>query len=349
MQKIIPETYNIWRYANYYEDPPSEENQFTLEEGWTREIEIEELSRQLGIRNLIFKREDLNPNGSHKDRALAFQISKYKELGEKRLLISTSGNAGISCAAYGKLAKIPVYIFASPKTRRVKIEQIKKFGANLIITNHAINFAKKISRELNIPNLRPSIDDYSVEGFKSLGFELFEKVGDIDSIFVFVSSGSSYVGIAQAFHDLKEKISVTDKMPRMHVVQTGTVNSIVSRRKNVRSATKKRSLTGDLGVKKTRRMREILNWLSATGGKSWLVNDEETLNAIRLLNAYGIDTSVEGAANFAGVIKAAKSEGLQNVVCLLTGHASQWQEREDVESGDEVIDDYERVKDIFEE
>jgi threonine synthase len=347
MDKIIPQIYNIWRYANYYDHPPSEENRFTLEEGWTGEIEIKELSRELGIKNLIFKREDLNPNGSHKDRALAFQISKYKELGEKRLLISTSGNAGISCASYGRLARIPVYIFASPKTRRVKIEQIKTFGGNLIITNHAINFAKQISRELDIPNLRPSMDDYSVEGFKSLGFELFETVGDIDSVFVFVSSGSSYVGIAQAFHYLKEKINVVDKIPRMHVVQTGTVNSIVSRRKPVRSTTKARSLTGDLGVKKTRRMREILNWLSATGGKSWFVSDEETLNAIRLLNSYGIDTSVEGAANFAGVIQAAESENLGNVVCLLTGHASQWRDREDIEPAEEVIDDYEAVKEIF--
>ena len=61
--------FNIWRYADYYDNPPSRGNQLTLEEGWTKELSIEALSKQLGIEKLIFKREDLNPNGSHKDRA----------------------------------------------------------------------------------------------------------------------------------------------------------------------------------------------------------------------------------------------------------------------------------------
>jgi len=81
--KINSDLKNIWRYAKFY-PPVKEENWITLDEGDTPEIYSREIAAKLGFSELIFKREDANPNGSHKDRMLAYQVSRAREMARRR-------------------------------------------------------------------------------------------------------------------------------------------------------------------------------------------------------------------------------------------------------------------------
>ncbi len=319
--------HNIWRYVNFYDSPPAADYRLTLEEGGTKCLAMPLIAEKLGLTALFFKREDLNPTGSHKDRSLAFQISKYSEQRVDKLLISSSGNAGISASAYTTLTNINMFVFVSPKTPQTKVQQIQHFGGKVIVTNRAITFAKLASQKLGIPNLRPSTNPFSIEGFQSIGFELFEQLSTIDAIFTFVSSASSLIGIGRAFRQLKEKYGLIKKVPQLHAVQSGLVTSVASHfAKPDDKLKRKRSLVGDLGTKKSALTDEAISYIQASGGSGWIVSDEEITEAAKMLWANGISTSSEGCATFAGIQQATEKLGdLGRVVHILTGHGSQWE------------------------
>src|SRR3989338_2581237 len=73
------------------------------------------------INGIAFKCEYKNPTGSVKDRGLSFQISKLWEQKGKQAVISSSGNAAISAAAYCRLAGIKLTVFVSPGINRGKL------------------------------------------------------------------------------------------------------------------------------------------------------------------------------------------------------------------------------------
>ncbi|MDI6792782.1 MAG: pyridoxal-phosphate dependent enzyme [bacterium] len=359
---IEKDKYNLWRYAHLYAPYIKPSYQLTLEEGWTKELEIRPLTESLGLEHLWFKREDLNPTGSHKARSLAYQVSKYHQEGKNLLVISSSGNAAISAAAYCRLAGIKLVVFISPLTPKFKIEQLNLFEPVVISTPKPINMARYAARHFNLVNLRPSVDDASIEGFKSIGFEIHEKGLEPEAIFVFPTSGSSLLGIGRAFLELKEKYGRSGQIPQIHAVQSGKITSVVkdfvedslntatcsAKSRGCPDSEEEESLAGYLGVKNTPRKEEILKMIRLTGGRGWWVSSGEILEAISLLNHYGINTSAEGAANFAGVIKAVRESGLKKVLCLLTGHYSQWERKERRDSASTYkVEQYRQVKELI--
>jgi len=50
--------------------------------------------------DFYIKREDLNPTGSAKDRALFYQVNNLQKLGFTNAVISSTGNAAISASYF---------------------------------------------------------------------------------------------------------------------------------------------------------------------------------------------------------------------------------------------------------
>ncbi len=321
--KIDPSRFDIWRYASFYSPAIEERYRLTLGEGWTKEVEIKELTSTLALQSLRFKREDLNPVGSHKARSLAYQVSGAWAEGRRELVISSSGNAAVAAAAYCSLAGIRLYAFVPLQVAPFKLAQLRRFGAEVIVSGQALNAAKRAARRYGLLNLRPSTDDRSIEGFKSIACEIYEKGDEIDALFTFVTSASSLIGIGRAFLTLRDELKALERMPELHAVQAGRITSIAEKFDQTDGPSEQRSLVGDLGVRKTRRTEEAVHLIEESGGGGWIVSDDDIRRAIALLNQYGLDTSLEGGAALAGVVKAAKRRQLGKVVCLLTGHASQ--------------------------
>lgn len=107
--------------------------------GDTPLVEIE-LVREVasGVR-LFAKLESVNPGGSVKDRPVARMLMQGQAAGRfaggRRLLDSSSGNAGISYAMLGAALGIPVTIVVPGNASQERLERIAAHGAELIITD----------------------------------------------------------------------------------------------------------------------------------------------------------------------------------------------------------------------
>ena len=322
--KIEKDEKGVWRYAGFYDEFIKPENRLNLStgnNGGTREVEVGEINKLLNIDHLYFKREDENATGSLKDRSLAYQISLAKQNNKKELVISTSGNAGIAAAAYCQKAKIKLYIFISPETESAKIAATQKYRPIIIKSKRAMRLANYLSAKYKIENLRPSVNDSSIEGFKSIAFEIFENLGEAEAIFTFVTSGSSLIGIGRAYRYLLENKEIK-KMPKLYAVQSGDIFS-VAREFNQFSSEEfplcKRGSGGFLGVKNTRRKKEIVELIKSSRGGGIYVSDNEIAAAGEILKSNNILTSPEGQASLAGVMKAGAENKFNKVVCILSG------------------------------
>jgi len=151
----IPQNPNsMW---DYFELLPLEDkdNIITLSEGMTPLLKTENLSRQLGIKNLFIKDETRNPTGSFKDRPNTMAISKAKELGIKTITIASSGNASASAAAYAAKAQMKCVVFVPENTPEAKLAQAKCYGAeiNRIPGNYSNAFNKALEATKKIIGL----------------------------------------------------------------------------------------------------------------------------------------------------------------------------------------------------
>lgn len=307
----------IWKYADFYAEKIPPEDQLVLKDGETRLVEKTDINQNLAIEHLFFKREDENESGSLKGRSLAYQVSLAKKRGEKHLVISTSGNAGIALAAYAKKAGVSAFIFISPETESGKIADMQKYDPVIIKTSRPIRLANYVAAKYKIPNLRPSIDDSSIEGFKPIAFEIGDKCGEIDAIFTFVTSGSSFVGMYRGFEKYLEKGRIR-KIPQMYAVQSGEIHSAIGEEKIFKTGGEN-SLAGRLGVKNTRRQKDILEIISKTNGQGVFVENSEIASAQKILLQNDLMTSWEGCASFAGFRKIQEDKKFKKVVCVLSG------------------------------
>jgi len=322
--KITKNKKGVWRYIEFYDKLIKSENRISLNNSKTREIEIESVNKLLNISHLYFKREDENKTGSLKDRSLAYQISLAKQNNKKELVISTSGNAGIAAAAYCQKAGIKLYIFISPETEKAKIAEMQKYNPVIIKSKRAIRLANYLAAKYKIENLRPSANNSSIEGFKAITFEIFENLGEVDAIFTFVTSGSSFVGIGRAYKYLLENEEI-EKMPRLYAVQSGKAFSVAKEFSNATNfplegeQTLVRLQAGKLGIKNTRRKKEILELIKLSGGSGIYVGENEAESAKNILEKNNVFTSLEGCASFAGIIKVSEKNKFDKVVCILSG------------------------------
>lgn len=312
-----PELRNIWRYSGAYSPELRPEQWVTLEEGCTPLSEAPELAARLGLERLWLKREDLNPNGSQKDRCAAYQVSWARSNGYSLVTISSSGNAALSTAAYCARAGLRLIAQIAPQTNPLKVRRMLKFGAAVVASQEPIRFARYIEKVYGIPNLRPSTSPIAPEGYKSLGYELIESGAPAEALFLYASSASTLVGIAQALLAYQEA-NPTYRPPQIHAVQAGLVNSLAVEW-GLTGVANERSIVGDLGAKKTRRTAQALEYIRRSGGEVWYVSDVEILAALQELNRLGMDTSFEGAAALAGAAKAGEAGRVAAPLVILTG------------------------------
>lgn len=307
----------IWRYKNI--KGIKKEFMLTQEEGDTPLEQVLLSSPILEEQILVkYKREDLNPTGSFKDRSLAYQISYYKQKGEKTVLISSSGNAAISAVSYCKLAGINIHIFVSDnisKDKKKRLEVVQTYGDvntpnskeskavihySLTPKSDAIKFAK----ENKLVNLRPSFDDSAIEGFKTLGYEIARIADVVDSIFIPCSSGTSTIGIFNGLVEMQEELNI--KLPQIHIVQTTKVQPIAKEFDRNYFETKD-SLADAIVDRVANRKEKVLEVVEKTKGSGWVISDEEIIEIKETLDKKDIQFSNTAALSFAGIMKAIKN------------------------------------------
>lgn len=346
LNHIEKNQFGVWRYVNYYKQYIYPENRLQLLDGDTLLQENDQLNRYFGLPHLYLKREDQNMVGSFKGRGLAYQVSLAKQRGDLGLVISTSGNAGVALAAYAQQANIPAFICLSDETEQGKLAAMQKYNPIIIKTTRPMRLANYLAVRHGMKNLRPSLDDDSLEGYKSITWEIFEKVGAVEAVFTFVTSGSSLVGMYLAWKELWEN-GVVDKIPAFFAVQSGDICSVVDIGEEF--MVKQDVLAGRLGVKNTHRKNAVKQVLEDTQGSGVYVTDSEIITMKKTLQMHDVIASAEGYAVVAAAQKIQNQKSFAKIVCVLSG--TLWTDTEsglynkiysveDFQEADEIVKKY---------
>ncbi|WP_310493533.1 cysteine synthase family protein [Dechloromonas sp.] len=167
-----------------------------------------------GVR-LFAKLESVNPGGSIKDRPVARMLLKARAngrlAGERRLLDSSSGNAGISYAMFGAALGIPVTLVVPGNASRERLDRMRAYGAELVLTDplegydHALRTAHRLAAEQ--PERYWLCDQYANEDnwqahFEGTGEEIVAQLaerglGAPDALIVGVGTGGTLTGVGR--------------------------------------------------------------------------------------------------------------------------------------------------------
>lgn len=321
IDKIDKKREGLWRYKKFL-PIKDEKNIISFNEGFTPLIKL-----KIEDYYIYFKLDFLFPTSSFKDRGSTVLISKVKELGIKRVVEDSSGNAGASIASYCALGEIECDIFVPESASKNKIKQIEIFGANLHIlslSRDEVHFeAKKFSK--NYYYVSHFLNPYFLQGTKTVIYEIFEQLyfSLPDSIVIPVGNGSLILGIYRGLKELKIS-GVIDAYPKLICVQSENCAPIYEAFKNksflVKKFDKKDTVAEGIAIANPVRGKDILKAIYETNGEVLTVSEEEIINSQKELAKRGIFVEPTSAVQYGGLKKYIKKlNKRENIVCILTG------------------------------
>lgn len=183
-----------------------------------------------GVR-LFAKLESTNPGGSIKDRPVSRILAGALERGDlrggRRVLDSSSGNAGIAYAMLGAALGVPVTLVVPGNASRERLDRIAAHGAELILTDplegydFALREAARIARTeprrywyanqyANADNWRAHYETTAVEILRDVS----EHEGRTPSAFVAgVGTGGTLTGVARRLREECPDVHVAAVIP----------------------------------------------------------------------------------------------------------------------------------------
>lgn len=197
----------------------------SLGEGGTPLLPARRLGAALGLRDLWLKAESLNPTGSFKARGMAVAVSRAVELGARRLLAPSAGNAAGALAAYAAAAGVPAAVVMPADAPLANQQEVRICGAELVLMEGLISdcgrLARRLADELEGFDLSTLKEPYRVEGKKTMGYELAEDLGWRlpDAIVFPTGGGTGIVGMWKAFQEMEELGLIGPDRPRIYCVQ----------------------------------------------------------------------------------------------------------------------------------
>lgn len=279
--------------------------------------------------SLRLKDDSQNPTFSFKDRASALvsAFAKEKKLGI--IVAASTGNAGSSLAGICASQKQKAVIIVPEKAPLAKLTQIIMYGATLIPVkgtyDEAFELSVKATEEFGWYNRNTAFNPLTIEGKKTVSFELFEQMGSLVPDRIFISAGDGVIvsGVYKGFEDLLS-LNIIDTMPVIVVVQSEKSDNLVRNigKKDftvIPSATIADSISVDI----PRNFYMAQHFIQKYNGETLTVSDDEILKASKNLSGNtGLFAEPAAATAFAGLLSYMKQglipSGSSNVV-LLTG------------------------------
>jgi threonine synthase len=179
---------------------------------------------------VYWKNEAQNPTGSQKDRALSIALTEARALRAERVVIASTGSAGLSCAAYSARAGIPCLILVPQGLPRERVMPMHAFGA--VVAEVAGSFetietiTARLSEEWYQASTIRSVNPAQAEAAKTVAFEIVATLGHApDWVIVPVGGGGTFYGIWRGFRCLLD-LEHIDRMPRMVSVQVEAFNTV---------------------------------------------------------------------------------------------------------------------------
>jgi threonine synthase len=312
----------LWRYALVL---PVEDERFrvTLGEGNTPLI-------RLG--DLYLKNETANPTWSFKDRFHAVSVSAARMLGYRKVVASTTGNHGVSTAAYAAAAGMKCVVFCHREAPLVQRRMIGMYGALPVVFEPRQAMLETLVRDHHYwPSTTmaplPVANAYGVEGYKTIAYEIWRQLGRVpDHMVCPIAAGDALYGPWKGFCELLQ-LGLTDRVPSMHGAQPAGCNPYVQsyeqRLGHVVVHPDPQSIA--LSIRDDTGGFPALQAIYDSGGQALDATEDEIIAAVRQLASGGILVEPASATAVACAQKAGFPSG-ETVVCLLTGSGAKWPE-----------------------
>lgn len=322
----------MWRYERLLALSPDAPRPHLLV-GATPLVPAGRLGEFLDLDHLYIKNDALNPTGSLKDRASAVVLGRAAQIGAKRVAVASTGNAGSSLAGLGASMGMPVAVFLPAAVPKCKLIQALVYGAQVFAVqgtyDDAFDLCLEACDRFGWYNRSTALNPYTIEGKKTVAYEIYEQLGARSPDLVFVPTGDGCIlsGVARGFRDLRD-LGLIARVPRLIAVQAEGSDAIAraiagnSPIRPINAHSVADSITVDVPRNGAMAVRDVRD----SGGRAVVVTDDEILHAeYELAATTGIFAEPAGAASLAGLKAMLKLENIERdatVVLLVTGSGS---------------------------
>ena len=328
----------MWKYKALLPTYP-EKNIVSLGEGNTPLVKSRYIGKELGIPELYFKLENLNPSGSYKDRFASAFITALKSRGKHICIATSSGNTGAALSAYSAAAGINCVLAIVDGAPEGKIKQMQLYGAHTYmingfgkdpqVTSNVFQMLSDLAAQMQVP-LPVSAYCYCPEGMvgvQTIAYEILEQTNfDADHIFSPSGGGGLTLAVAKGVIAYGRNNPNLVKLPKVHCVQPEGNDTIAS---SLRTQSKAVSIpyattnVSGLQVPSVLDGNEVITACTQLNGNGYTVPDADTFSFHRLMaQKEGIFCEPAGAVALAGLASAIRKQEIKNtdkVVCLVTG------------------------------
>ncbi len=323
----------LWRYralmplAADADVPP-------LAVGWTPLYDAPRLAAKVGLGQVWVKDDGRNPTGSLKDRASALIVARAMADHIEVVTTASTGNAAAALAGLSASVGLPAVIFVPAAAPEAKIAQLLTYGAQVMLVqgnyDAAFDLAVQASERYGWYNRNTGMNPYTLEGKKTVAYEIAEQLGwrAPDVVVVSVGDGNIISGVYKGFRDLVD-LGWIDHMPRLIGVQASGSAAMYEAWKRdenpaamepINAQTVADSISADLPRDAVKAMRAVRD----TNGAYVSVDDQAILDGIpALARLSGVFAEPAGAAVYAGVQQALEEGHIapdDEVVLLVTGN-----------------------------
>lgn len=170
------------------------------------------LSSQLGA-DIHLKFENQQFTASFKERGALNRLLLLSETEKTRGVVAMSaGNHAQALAYHGRRLGVPVSIVMPRSTPNAKVQATRVFGAEVVLHGNTLAetyaHTQRLSQRRDLTLVHP-FDDYGViAGQGTLGLELVEQAGDLESLIVPVGGGGLIAGTATAVKALRPAVRI---------------------------------------------------------------------------------------------------------------------------------------------
>jgi len=268
---------------------------------------------------VFLKLENLQITNSFKPRGAVNKLLHLSAEEEDRGIITASaGNHGQGVAYAAQKLGLPAKVVVPKTTPHVKIEGIRKFGAELVLFgdnyDEAECRAKELARRDGCAYISPYDDELIISGHGTVGLEIVEACPGVDVVVVPVGGGGLISGVSIAVKSTKPEVEIVGVQSEASPVMFGSLKA-----GRIVEAPKAKTIAEGLsgGIEKGSLTFEIAKHCI---DRMLLVKESTIRRAVYLL--WTQDKQVAEGSGAAAIAPILENNALfkgKTVVCLITG------------------------------
>ncbi|MCB9762421.1 MAG: pyridoxal-phosphate dependent enzyme [Alphaproteobacteria bacterium] len=285
----------------------------SLAEGDTPLLPLDALAAELGLGSLHLKAEGRNPTGSHKDRMSPLVVARAAMLGFKRVIAASSGNAGVSLAAYAARAGLACTILTRKGILGTYVQDMRALGADVVVVDTSAERWAHMALVVRAGDAYPATNyltppvgsnPFGVQGYKGVGHELARDLDGVDVILVPTARGDLLWGIWAGLCEASDRLR-----PRMIAVEPFSRTAQV-----LAGADYRGSFPGDsvqAAIAGGTVTWQTVHTLRASRGLAIEVDDAGAFEAQRALGRLGVELEPCSAAPLTGLRRLVAEGGIK--------------------------------------